>query len=195
MADHQQYVAQEIFICLPSDLRTLEFYTWKKSPPLQDRYSIPLSSHDMPQILTNVSPSIPESLTVYGLLTTTYTLDLFLLPVISSYIFTLTKPPPPPSQTKPLASGCEICDRDWIPLTYHHLIPRALHAKVLKRGWHREDQLENVAWLCRACHSFVHRVATNEELAREAYTVDLLLEREDVLKFAAWVGKVRWKTK
>lgn len=68
-----------------------------------------------------------------------------------------------------------------------------MHAKVVKRGWHTEDQLENVAWLCRACHSFVHRVASNEELAREFYSVERLLGREDVVRFAGWAGRVRWK--
>lgn len=70
-----------------------------------------------------------------------------------------------------------------------------MHAKVLKRGWHREYQLNNVAWLCRACHSLVHRVATNEELAKEYHSVELLMQRDDVEKFAGWVGRVRWKTR
>lgn len=95
--------------------------------------------------------------------------------------------------TRDLATGCEICLRSWIPLTYHHLIPKDVHAKALKRGWHHEDQLQNVAWICRACHSFVHRAASNEELAKEWFTVERLLEREDVRAFATWVGKVRWK--
>lgn len=68
-----------------------------------------------------------------------------------------------------------------------------MHAKVLKRGWHTEDQINNVAWLCRACHSFVHGCASNEELAREWFTVEKLTEREDVQGFAKWVGGVRWK--
>jgi hypothetical protein len=34
-----------------------------------------------------------------------------------------------------------------------------------------------------------------EELAREWYTVEGLLEREDVRAFAGWVGRVRWKAK
>lgn len=55
--------------------------------------------------------------------------------------------------------------------------------------------LENVAWICRACHSFVHQVASNEELAKDFYTVDLLRDREDVQKFALWVGKIRWKAR
>ena len=58
-----------------------------------------------------------------------------------------------------------------------------------------EDQLESVAWLCRACHSFVHRVAGLEELATEFFTVERLLGREDVSAFAGWVGNVRWKAK
>jgi DNA polymerase sigma len=70
-----------------------------------------------------------------------------------------------------------------------------MHQKVLKRGWHTEDQLGNIAWLCRACHSFVHRVATNEELARDWYTVERLEEREDVIAFANWIGGVRWKAR
>jgi hypothetical protein len=70
-----------------------------------------------------------------------------------------------------------------------------VHAKVLKRGWHEEWELNKVAWLCRACHNFVHRVATNEELARDFYSVELLREREDVARFVGWVGGVRWKTR
>jgi hypothetical protein len=83
---------------------------------------------------------------------------------------------------------------------------------VLKRGWHEERELGSVAWLCRACHSFVHRVCSNEELARHwyvvlegveettansmiRYTVELLEDREDVQKWIGWVGKVRWKAR
>ena len=45
-----------------------------------------------------------------------------------------------------------------------------------KRGWHGEEVLNSVAWLCRACHSFVHGLVGNEELARGFYTVELILE-------------------
>jgi hypothetical protein len=41
----------------------------------------------------------------------------------------------------------------------------------------------------------VHRVASLEELAKEWYTVEKLMEREDVRRFGEWVGKVRWKSK
>jgi hypothetical protein len=38
-------------------------------------------------------------------------------------------------------------------------------------------------------------VATNEELAREYGSVERLGEREDVRRFAGWVGRVRWKAR
>ncbi len=52
-----------------------------------------------------------------------------------------------------------------------------------------------MAWLCRACHSFVHGLASNEELAREWWSVEKLLGREDVRRWAGWVGGVRWKAR
>lgn len=70
-----------------------------------------------------------------------------------------------------------------------------VHAKAVKRGWHREEDLNNVAWLCRACHSFVHRFKGHEELAREYFTVERLLGAEEVRAFAGWVGRVRWKAR
>lgn len=117
----------------------------------------------------------------------------FLRPVLTEYIASVTAAPPAWAKTR--TEACEICERDWIPLSYHHLIPREVHAKVLKRGWHEEFMLNSVAWLCRACHSFVHKMASNEELAREYYTVERILEREDVQDWAKWVGRVRWKAR
>lgn len=42
---------------------------------------------------------------------------------------------------------------------------------------------------------FIHSCATNEELARDYYTVEKLLARDDVQKFRGWIGKVRWKAR
>jgi len=52
-----------------------------------------------------------------------------------------------------------------------------------------------VAWLCRACHSFVHRAASNEELGKDYWSVERLMAREDVQNWAKWVGRVRWKSR
>lgn len=158
-------------------------------------YSLPLTTTTASDLLNTLDPSTGDTLHTYSILPPSTSLSDFLTPILTAYLTGLTTAPPPPSATRSLAASCELCDRGWVPLTYHHLIPRFVHAKVLKRGWHTEDKLNSVAWLCRACHSFVHRVAGHEELAREYYTVELLLERQDVLAFANWVGKVRWKAR
>jgi hypothetical protein len=146
-------------------------------------------------IINTLPLSITDTLTTYEILSPTKTTLEFLSPALAAYLDTLTTAPPPAAQLRNKVSECEICFRTWVPLTFHHLVPKFVHAKVLKRGWHTEDKLESVAWLCRACHSFVHRVASHEELAREWYTVDRLMEKEDVRKFGEWVGRVRWKAR
>jgi HNH endonuclease len=191
----QKYIATEVFTCLPPELRILTYSTYINTPTLQDKYSLPLTSSTAASILTNLDPTITETLTTYALIAPSSTASEALAPVLTTYVSSITTPPPPPSQTKCLAQGCEICLRPHIPLTYHHLIPRMVHDKAVRRGWHTKDELNNVAWLCRACHSFVHRLAGHEELARELYTVKRLLEREEVSAWAAWAGSVRWKAR
>jgi hypothetical protein len=190
---NKQYLAQEIFTNLPDSLRTLTYSTWLNTPSLQSLYSGALTSARIASITDSLPLPITDTLLTYSLLSPNQTTSEFLTPILSTYLDTLLTPPPPPSQTRSLITECEICHRSWIPLTFHHLIPKGVHEKVLKRGWHTEDQLNNVAWLCRACHSFVHRVAGLEELAREWFTVERLLEREDIRDFGKWVGRVRWK--
>ncbi|KAG8813238.1 hypothetical protein FRC19_002536 [Serendipita sp. 401] len=86
---------------------------------------------------------------------------------------------------------CEICGRD-VPLTYHHLIPRSTHDKVLKRKWHPPEMLNVVAWLCRPCHSAVHKSAPNEVLAQHYYSVELLMQRESMQRWADYASRQRW---
>lgn len=182
---------------LPADLRTISYTAIQDDIKLASRYSVPLSSSDMESLIKPLPLSVSESLSIYGLINDDTDLDRFLEPCMNIYITSTSEPPaeytPALAATRP--DGCEICEREHIPLTYHHLIPRQVHAKVVKRGWHKEWELNKVAWLCRACHSYVHRVAPNEQLARELYSVDLLLEREDIQRFAKWVGTVRWKAR
>ncbi|PTD09435.1 hypothetical protein FCULG_00008367 [Fusarium culmorum] len=172
LADFIDYLATEIFDNLPDELQTLEYRTWRDDEALQEQYSLPLTKESLSVL--NLPPSVA-----------------FLLPIITSYITPLIEPPPATRATR--ADACELCARSWVPLSYHHLIPRFVHEKAVKRGWHRKEDLQNVAWLCGACHRFVHNFKTHEELARDYYTVDLLLEEEEVQRWATWVGKLRWK--
>lgn len=186
-----KYLASETFLSLPAELRTISYATVQDDPTLLDKYSSP----SVPEQLSNIlPPTIPDSLTTYNLLPAPSDLPAFLTSILTPYLDTATAPLP--SQTpQSRADACEICEREHLPLTYHHLIPRSTHAKAVKRGWHADWELANVAWLCRACHSFVHRLASNEELARELFSVELLMEREEVVRWAAWVGRVRWKAR
>ncbi|KAI4922232.1 hypothetical protein J4E90_000660 [Alternaria incomplexa] len=200
-----EYLSTLIFPFLPAELRTLTHSIFKDSPTLQDLYTTPLSSSTSTALLHTIPPTAIDSLESYGLLPpTSDTIDQhnLLTPLLTTYISAVTAPPPIWSSTR--ATACELCSRDWVPLTYHHLIPKAAHARVRKRGWHTEDKLNSVAWLCRACHSFVHRLAGNEELAKNFYTVELIQEggveedvekRESVEGWVKWVGGVRWRSR
>ncbi|KAI4697700.1 uncharacterized protein J4E84_000833 [Alternaria hordeiaustralica] len=203
--EKNQYLSTLIFPFLPAELRTLTHSIFKDSPTLQDLYTTPLSSSTSTALLHTIPPTAIDSLESYGLLPpTSDTIDQhnLLTPLLTTYISAVTAPPPIWSSTR--ATACELCSRDWVPLTYHHLIPKAAHARVRKRGWHTEDKLNSVAWLCRACHSFVHRLAGNEELAKSFYTVELIQEggveedvekRESVEGWVKWVGGVRWRSR
>ncbi|THX02914.1 hypothetical protein D6D18_03898 [Aureobasidium pullulans] len=189
-----EYLASEIFPSFPDDLRVLSYSDVQNDKQLAEKYSVPLDSDVYEDLLQPMPLSVSDSLTSYGLLSDPTDLPRLLEPVFTSYITSrITAPPEFAPSSR--ATECEICEREHLPLTYHHLIPRAVHAKVVKRGWHASWELNKVAWLCRACHSFVHRLATNEELAKEWYSIELLLERDDVQKWAIWVSKVRWKAK
>lgn len=82
---------------------------------------------------------------------------------------------------------CEMCERETV-LTFHHLVPKQIHATVLKRalslqqlglpppidgaaddrglplGGMKEFLADHGSWLCRPCHSAVHRFADNSTL-------------------------------
>jgi hypothetical protein len=203
--DSTQYLSSVIFPSLPLELRSLSYPRFRDCVSMQDSYSTPLSAATYTHLLEIISPDAIDSLESYGLLpATSDTTDQrnLLLPVLNAYATSVTARPPIWTTTR--TTECELCQRDWVPLTYHHLIPKSTHDRVMKRGWHDEDKLNSVAWLCRACHSFVHRLASNEELARKYYTVELLMDggtegdpdkREEVEAFARWVGGVRWKSR
>jgi hypothetical protein len=205
LSNKPQYLTTLIFPCLPASLRGLSYTVLKTSTRLQDLYSTPLSAPTSTSLLNSMTPTAIDSLESYALLPpSSDTIDQhnLLTPIFNTYIASVTAAPPIWSLTR--STHCELCARDWVPLTYHHLIPKSAHARVLKRGWHAEDRLNSVAWLCRACHSFVHRLAGNEELAKSYYTVELIMQggtegdeekRGEVESWVKWVGGVRWRSR
>ncbi|MCJ1311424.1 hypothetical protein MMC25_005095 [Agyrium rufum] len=189
LSEFLDFLATELFDSLIPELRTISYSILQRSPSLADRYSS-TSTTTLPSLetlLPSLPPTVQDSIQTYSLLPPQTSFDTLLTSVLAAYLSQITAPPPIYRQTKPPA--CEICERDWIPLTYHHLVPKEVADKAIKRGWCEEWEREKVAWLCRACHNFVHGLAGNEELAREWASTELLLGREDVQAWRGWVGR------
>lgn len=92
--------------------------------------------------------------------------------------------------TDTTTNTCELCTRTDLALTRHHLIPRARHNKArTQRHFSREKMKVDIAMLCRPCHSQVHRLFDNHELARYYYTIERLQSHSEVQKFINWVKK------
>ncbi|KZT10838.1 uncharacterized protein LAESUDRAFT_788844 [Laetiporus sulphureus 93-53] len=178
--DFTSYLATETWPGLPVSLRSASY---ESRSDLPDVDTLPLESIPLSFFDTLVSCGITEDADAAMSL---------LRKVLLEYVAETCAPPPVWSKTR--TSECQICERE-VPLTYHHLIPRQVHAKALKKQWHREAMLDSVAWLCRPCHSTVHHVASNEDLAKKYYTVDLLLERKDIQKWRKYISKQRWAVK
>ncbi|CAK7229878.1 hypothetical protein SCUCBS95973_007379 [Sporothrix curviconia] len=208
LTEFVDYLARETFDLLPEDLRTLAHHVWVANAALRRKYGVaedgatsggvpapgPLHAARVAELLPGLEPSpAADSMQAYGVVDgrRTTTAAEVVAPVLSSYLVAATAAPPPPRSTRDQVDGCEICGRDWLRLSYHHLIPRFVHAKVVKRGWHRADELQNVAWLCGACHWRVHRFASHEDLARHYYTVDRLLAAPEMQRYVAWASRLR----
>ena len=88
------------------------------------------------------------------------------------------------------AGICELCGRQVVDLTVHHLIPRTRHAnKRNQKTFTRDDVKFRVANLCRPCHANVHEKLDNKVLERTYNTVPLLAAHPDVARFSTWIGK------
>lgn len=129
--------------------------SWPTVPPAAQNatYESKESVPDIDEITFEaISPSFTESLISYGILSDEDDAMKFLRVATDEYLTQACAPPPPWKSTR--TSECEICYRE-VALTYHHLIPRSVHAKALKKGWHPESMLNSVAWLCRYATAFV----------------------------------------
>jgi 5-methylcytosine-specific restriction endonuclease McrA len=82
---------------------------------------------------------------------------------------------------------CWMCDRT-MPLTFHHLIPRTTHKKLLKRGFETKE-LNVGIMICRPCHNAIHRLIDEETMASDYYTFDLLMEHAGVVKWIEYARK------
>ena len=81
---------------------------------------------------------------------------------------------------------CEVCERA-VSLTRHHLFPRAVHKFCLKQNLASPEELTHrLLYVCRLCHSTIHKFFSHEQLALQYNTLDLLLANEKFNRFAKW---------
>jgi len=93
---------------------------------------------------------------------------------------------------------CEMCARS-LPLTFHHLIPKETHGRFLGkalpvgvRGEPTRLFLGSYGMsICRPCHTHLHRIASNDELADSLNTPLRIASHPDVQRFVAFIGKQR----
>jgi len=88
----------------------------------------------------------------------------------------------------PKPEHCELCQRPVAKLTRHHLIPKHLHRKKrFQKLFSKEDLITRTLWVCRPCHSAIHRVASEQELGLHYNSRDILLELEELRRFVQWL--------
>ncbi|MDM5316797.1 HNH endonuclease [Fictibacillus sp. b24] len=73
---------------------------------------------------------------------------------------------------------CELCRREPVELTVHHLIPK-------EEG----GRFSETANLCIPCHKQIHFLYTNAELALLYATIESLRNAPDFKKFLKWLRK------
>ena len=82
------------------------------------------------------------------------------------------------TDVKRAVNNCELCLREHLKYTIHHLIPRA------KGGNHGPK-----SHLCQTCHKQIHSMFTENTLAKDLYSIELLKSNTRVSKFVKWIRK------
>jgi hypothetical protein len=94
--------------------------------------------------------------------------------------------------------SCYLCERDITSRfsgvseecqqrTTHHLLPRALHEKLLASGlWTRNELLNTVVDLCFVCHAAAHEYFSHGEMARFLNTPVRFKEAMTGIGWLAW---------
>lgn len=80
---------------------------------------------------------------------------------------------------------CPICNRmEGGEMQMHHLKPVTYRTRT--KEVHQDD---NLIRLHRACHSKIHSCLSEKELLDYYYTIDRILEHEEIQKFVKWIQK------
>lgn len=85
---------------------------------------------------------------------------------------------------------CPCCGRDT-NLTFHHFIPRKMHRRThFKKHFSKARLMEGVD-VCRQCHSGIHSLYDEMQLARQFSSLPQLLADDALASHFEWVRKQR----
>ncbi|MED4399967.1 HNH endonuclease [Metabacillus fastidiosus] len=73
---------------------------------------------------------------------------------------------------------CELCEREPVETTVHHLLPKEMGGTF-----------GPTANLCIPCHKQIHALYTNKEIAIRLTTIQELKEDEQLSRFLKWIRK------
>lgn len=74
---------------------------------------------------------------------------------------------------------CELCNRNVSIITKHHLIP-------LEKGGKKLDTIH----LCPTCHTAIHSLFTNRELASRFNSLELIKRDLKIIKYLKFIENV-----
>ncbi|KUI53481.1 Uncharacterized protein YisB [Cytospora mali] len=88
---------------------------------------------------------------------------------------------------------CELCNRVARydrGITKHHLYPQSV-VKAAAEGKYTPEQKGSLALLCWPCHSAIHRIISNDRLAKSFHSVELLKAHAEVQD---WIQRMKRAT-
>ena len=160
------YLADEVWAVLPEKDKSFPESTTTSTTPttaedVPENPEADSEGNEEEETSLSAPPAFTESLLSYSLvasesnasetfskIVTEYRQDLADTPPDEDFVDTGYELPGKGGWRATRKEECEICGRNC-PLTYHHLIPRSTHVKVLRKKWHPPERLNVVAWLCR----------------------------------------------
>lgn len=160
------YLAEEVWAVLPEKDKSFPepkptSTTTTTAEDVPEKPEDVSEGDDEEELSTPTAPAFTESLLSYSLVASESNATETFSKIVTEYRQDLADTPPNEDVVDtgyelPGKGGwwatrkeeCEICGRNC-PLSYHHLIPRSTHIKVLRKKWHPPERLNVVAWLCR----------------------------------------------
>ena len=83
---------------------------------------------------------------------------------------------------------CELCGRQGVVLTRHHLVPRTRHRnKRVRRRFSRQELATRILMVCRPCHSQIHALLSEKALAEQFHSREALLAHPGIRRFVEWI--------